>query len=179
MSLFQEKVVYQDEGGGDECVYEGQWSEDGKRHGVGVLFLKDGVKYSGEFSNGFFHGSGILTYPDGSSYEGSLQLGKFHGYGVYRSSEGMKYEVSSSEPFDFLNSNHSSHAFKLVDNEPQLFISEPESVSVSVRPTVVIGVRGGEGGKGRVCSSISMMCVGVVRTELTVFIPQLFVVGSF
>ena len=82
-----------DDGKGEGCVYDGQWSEDGKRHGVGVLSFKDGVKYSGEFSNGFFHGYGVLIYHDGTTYEGSLQLGKFHGYGVYRNHEGMKYEV--------------------------------------------------------------------------------------
>ncbi len=92
--MFTDRVEYGDgelDGGGS--VYEGQWNEDGKRHGRGCLIMKDGAKYVGEFSNGFFQGSGVLSYPDGAVYEGTFQLGKFQGYGVYRSQEGMKYEV--------------------------------------------------------------------------------------
>ena len=82
------KVVYDD---GD--VYEGEWSVDGKRHGLGVLSLKNGVKYCGQFQNGFFHGSGVLSFPGGANYEGNFELGKFHGFGVYSNQEGMKFEV--------------------------------------------------------------------------------------
>jgi hypothetical protein len=76
-------------------VYEGEWSSDGKRNGVGSLKLKNGVVYTGQFESGFFHGSGILEFPDQSKYEGHFELGKFHGYGVYVNQEGMKFEVSS------------------------------------------------------------------------------------
>ena len=33
-------------------VYEGEWSEDGRKEGAGVLSLGDGSKYVGEFSGG-------------------------------------------------------------------------------------------------------------------------------
>lgn len=82
------KVEY-DEGD----VYEGEWSSDGKRNGVGSLKLKSGVAYTGQFENGFFHGSGVLLFPDQSKYEGHFELGKFHGYGVYVNQGGMKFEV--------------------------------------------------------------------------------------
>ena len=82
------KVEY-DEGD----VYEGEWSSDGKRNGVGCLKLKSGITYTGQFENGFFHGSGVLEFPDQSKYEGHFELGKFHGYGVYVNQEGMKFEV--------------------------------------------------------------------------------------
>ena len=77
--------------GGDS--YDGEWSGEGKRQGLGVLKLKDGAVYSGQFENGFFHGSGVIKFTDGSSYEGSFELGKFHGYGVYVNQDGMKFEV--------------------------------------------------------------------------------------
>lgn len=78
----------------DGDIYDGEWSEDGKRHGKGTLTLKNGVKYCGQFEKGFFHGSGILSFPDGGQYEGSFVLGKFHGYGVYKDGDGMKFEVN-------------------------------------------------------------------------------------
>ena len=33
-------------------MYEGEWSEDGRKEGAGVLSLVDGSKYVGEFSGG-------------------------------------------------------------------------------------------------------------------------------
>lgn len=83
-----QKVSYDD---GDE--YEGEWSDEGKRNGVGCLRMKNGTTYIGQFENGFFHGSGVLSFPDGSKYEGSFVLGKFQGYGVYVDQDGMKFEV--------------------------------------------------------------------------------------
>lgn len=75
-------------------VYEGEWSADGKKQGLGSLKLSGGAEYSGEFVNGFFHGDGVLTFPDGSKYEGHFEVGKYHGFGVYTNKEGMKFEVS-------------------------------------------------------------------------------------
>lgn len=83
------RIVYDD---GDE--YEGEWSVEGKRQGLGVLKLKNGAKYTGHFINGFFHGTGILCFPDMSKYEGNFEFGKFQGYGVYTNQDGMKFEVS-------------------------------------------------------------------------------------
>jgi hypothetical protein len=41
--------------------YEGNF-RDGKKHGIGVLWLRDGRVYEGEFVNGLAHGYGILKY---------------------------------------------------------------------------------------------------------------------
>ena len=35
-------------------VYDGEWSDEGRRHGKGCLTFKDGSKYSGQFAAGFF-----------------------------------------------------------------------------------------------------------------------------
>ena len=45
-----ERVKYKE--GGE--VYEGEWSEEGRRHGKGCLSFADGSKYTGQFSAGFF-----------------------------------------------------------------------------------------------------------------------------
>ena len=45
-----ERVKYKE--GGE--VYEGDWSEEGRRHGKGCLSFADGSKYTGQFSAGFF-----------------------------------------------------------------------------------------------------------------------------
>ncbi|MGN0058128.1 MAG: phosphatidylinositol-4-phosphate 5-kinase, partial [Phocaeicola plebeius] len=36
---------------GDESVYEGGWL-DGQPHGKGILYRKDGTKYSQQYANG-------------------------------------------------------------------------------------------------------------------------------
>ena len=81
------EVTYDD---GD--VYNGEWSEDGKRHGNGKLIFANKTTYAGQFKSGFFDGSGILTQGDGAKYEGDFEVGKYHGYGIYSAPNGMKYE---------------------------------------------------------------------------------------
>lgn len=83
----QLKVTYD-----DGAVYDGQWSEDGKRNGIGKLIFDNKTTYAGQFKDGFFEGSGILTQTDGAKYEGDFQVGKYHGYGIYSAPNGMKYE---------------------------------------------------------------------------------------
>ena len=74
-------------------VYDGEWSNDGKRQGRGTLKFASGAKYSGEFVNGFFQGVGVLSFPDGGKYEGQFELGKYQGLGVFSNRDGMKFEV--------------------------------------------------------------------------------------
>lgn len=71
------EVLYDD---GDQ--YKGDWDEEGKRDGFGVLTFADGSRYSGKFSNGMCAGSGVLTFPDNSKYEGEFAGGKYNGFGV-------------------------------------------------------------------------------------------------
>lgn len=88
MTLFVERIDYES---GE--MYDGEWNEDGRRHGKGCLTFKDGSKYRGQFTAGFFQGLGELVFAgERAKYEGEFQVGKFHGYGVYQSSSGMKYE---------------------------------------------------------------------------------------
>ena len=51
-----ERVQYE---GGE--VYDGQWSEEGRRHGTGRLSFSDGSNYKGQFSAGFFHVRSTLS----------------------------------------------------------------------------------------------------------------------
>merc|ERR1719183_1254699 len=69
-------VKYDD---GDQ--YGGQWSGEGKRHGLGVLNFADGTEYAGEFADGMNHGFGVLTFTDKSSYDGEFENGKVQGFG--------------------------------------------------------------------------------------------------
>ena len=84
------KITY-DEGD----VYDGEWSADGKRHGLGTLSMANGCRYEGQFGGGFFQGHGVLTHPDGARYEGAFEVGKYHGYGVFTAQDGMKFEVTT------------------------------------------------------------------------------------
>ena len=40
-------------GGGE--VYDGEWDQEGRRHGRGRLTFPDGSRYEGHFRAGFFH----------------------------------------------------------------------------------------------------------------------------
>ena len=77
-------------------VYDGEWNDEGKRHGWGSLTFADGAKYVGSFSSGLFSG-GVLTLADGSRYEGEFANGKYQGYGVFTRADGMKFEGQFSD----------------------------------------------------------------------------------
>lgn len=64
----------------------------GKRHGKGILYLKNGSKfYEGEFFNGEKHGIGIYYWENGNTmYEGHVVNGKWHGVGREYSIDGTK-----------------------------------------------------------------------------------------
>ena len=76
----------------DGNEYEGEWSEEGKRDGRGVLFWVDGGIYEGYWANGMCNGLGRMIHADGDIYEGNWADDKHHGYGVYSHSDGARYE---------------------------------------------------------------------------------------
>ena len=78
-------------------VYEGEWTTQGKRQGIGRLKMASGNVYSGEFVNGFFHGLGVLTLVNGSKYEGCFEIGKYQGHGIYSMPDRTKFEVIAYE----------------------------------------------------------------------------------
>ena len=88
MAAFNKRIEYSE---GD--VYEGEWTSQGKREGIGRLKMTAGDAFCGEFVNGFFNGLGVLSLANGSKYEGSFELGKYHGYGIYSMTDKTKYEV--------------------------------------------------------------------------------------
>ena len=53
-------------------IYEGDWSKEGKKHGIGKISFTDGTVYEGRFVNGFFAGYGSLRLPDNTVYAGLL-----------------------------------------------------------------------------------------------------------
>eukprot|EP00039_Didymoeca_costata_P018473 m.333600 g.333600 ORF g.333600 m.333600 type:complete len:150 (+) comp17181_c0_seq1:86-535(+) len=87
MTAGYHEVQYDD---GDQ--YAGDWNNEGKREGFGVLTFADGSRYSGNFVGGLCQGHGVLTFTDNSKYEGEFQSGKFHGFGIYHRGDGMKFE---------------------------------------------------------------------------------------
>ena len=68
-------------------VYKGSSYEgevlNGKFHGYGVLYNKEGHKFEGNWKNGLRHGVGKYTYKSSESYEGGYQNGIRDGFGVY------------------------------------------------------------------------------------------------
>jgi hypothetical protein len=62
--------------------YQGDLKNGNIRHGYGVMQLKNGHVYRGEFVNNKRHGYGTYEYGD-DKYEGNFEKNKRHGYGVY------------------------------------------------------------------------------------------------
>ena len=73
-------------------MYDGEWNNEGRKHGAGHLTLVDGTKYIGQFQNGFCHGHGVARFPDGSAFEGEFENGKYSGFGIFTRSDGMRFE---------------------------------------------------------------------------------------
>src|SRR4051812_31675780 len=82
----------------------GQFNQQGKHHGKGKYFFRNGDTYEGEWQNGiqplmclnfagFFHGQGIFNRSNGDYYTGQFKKDVFHGKGVYVYRDGDKYEV--------------------------------------------------------------------------------------
>lgn len=64
-------------------IYDGEWNNEGRKYGVGYLMLVDGIRYVGQFQNGFCYGYGVLRFLDGFVFEGEFENGKYSGFGVF------------------------------------------------------------------------------------------------
>ena len=76
----------------DGTIYDGELDDEFLFHGKGVLKMKDGGEYSGEWEKGAHHGEGKLTLPSGYSYDGHWFHGKRSGHGVMTDDAGRRYE---------------------------------------------------------------------------------------
>lgn len=66
----------------DECFYEGEVSEEDKRHGVGQFFFSDKNFYVGEWQNNEITGFGLLFQNEQLIYEGFWDKAQFSGKGI-------------------------------------------------------------------------------------------------
>jgi hypothetical protein len=65
--------------------------KNGRPEGQGVLGVRDGLSYAGQWLNGEMHGHGVLRLANGDKYEGDFVAGQMHGTGKYASTEGHVY----------------------------------------------------------------------------------------
>ena len=56
--------------------------------GYGILLLKDGSHYEGNFQDGEINGKGERKYADGTVYKGEFKQGEKHGYGECQYAKG-------------------------------------------------------------------------------------------
>ena len=61
------------------------------RDGYGVLVLREGYSYTGDFKNGRFDGYGTLAHCNGGKYEGGWKKGQYCGQGTLILPDGGKY----------------------------------------------------------------------------------------
>ena len=50
----------------DGSLYDGEWNNDGERHGRGRLSYGNNTSYTGQFQHGLHSGSGVMIIPDTS-----------------------------------------------------------------------------------------------------------------
>lgn len=50
----------------DGSEYNGEWNDNGQRHGFGTMTFPDGTRYTGNFENGLCQGYGVMLLADGS-----------------------------------------------------------------------------------------------------------------
>ena len=62
------------------------------KNGYGEFVSQSGVRYKGNYSNGYRSGNGSLIWPNGSKYRGNFRTGKFHGRGIFYWEDGTKYD---------------------------------------------------------------------------------------
>ncbi len=71
-------------------VYIGDYKDD-FRNGEGTFYFINGNKYVGNWLNNNYHGEGTFYYKNGSKYSGNFVKGKFEGKGTYYFKSGNKY----------------------------------------------------------------------------------------
>ena len=75
----------------NKTIYKGQW-KNGKRHGKGELFWRDGSYYQGQWKNDKIEGKGKVIYANGDMYIGNWHQDKAQGFGIFLHFDGSKYE---------------------------------------------------------------------------------------
>mmetsp|Transcript_15818 Transcript_15818/g.40889 ORF Transcript_15818/g.40889 Transcript_15818/m.40889 type:complete len:151 (+) Transcript_15818:110-562(+) len=96
----------------DGSSYKGEYNDKGFKHGHGVLTLKTGDVYQGEFVASDMTGVGVMISADGSKYSGEFKGGKFDGLGTFESKDGTKFtgQFEASTPcFGLMTLKDGSH----------------------------------------------------------------------
>ena len=82
---------------------------EGKPHGQGKIIWKDGGEWIGEYrDNNRWNGKGVIRYVDGYIYEGELMEGKHHGQGKLIMNDGTVQEG------EFRNGKYQNKASKFM-----------------------------------------------------------------
>jgi len=89
--LFRENVEY------NYGTYTGQFNQEGKWEGKGLLKFANGNIYEGEFKGGLPNGKGNFKFANGNIYEGDYKNGLFDGKGIFKWNDGDIYEGEYKE----------------------------------------------------------------------------------
>ena len=68
--------------------YQGEYNEDGQRHGYGIYTSKNGNEYRGEWQNDKREGLGVVKVGNGDIFEGQFECNLKNGIGVYHYQDG-------------------------------------------------------------------------------------------
>lgn len=84
------KTFYYEDG---KKMYEGE-TRNGKYHGKGTYYYKNGDQFVGHYENGKQNGPGTMYYADGDKFVGQWKDGKRHGSGTHHFTNGSQKSVT-------------------------------------------------------------------------------------
>lgn len=68
--------------------YQGEYNQDGQRHGYGIYTSRNGNEYRGEWQHGKREGLGVVNIGNGDAFEGQFERNLKNGVGVYHYKDG-------------------------------------------------------------------------------------------
>jgi len=115
--------------------YQGEYNEEGQRHGYGIYTSKNGNQYRGEWQHDQREGLGVVKIGQGDVFEGQFKGNLKNGVGVYHYDDGecdLSRYVDDTRVGDTVRySDDRQHAFLLSSEQGSRRISLEEAVLIA------------------------------------------------
>jgi hypothetical protein len=122
--------------------YQGDFNEDGERHGYGIYKSKNGNEYRGEWQNNKREGLGVVKIGNGDVFEGQFDNNRKNGIGVYHYIDGecdlSRYKDDQRVGDSLRYTNDRSRAFLLSEDSSSKEISLEDAALVARGMGVII-----------------------------------------
>ena len=122
--------------------YQGEYNEEGQRHGYGIYTSKNGNQYRGEWQHDQREGLGVVKIGQGDVFEGQFKGNLKYGVGVYHYDDGecdlSRYEDDVRVGDTIRYSEDRQHVFLLSSEEGSRRISLEEAVLIAKKMNTIV-----------------------------------------